>query len=69
MKIELIFTKRSNGFDDEQLLIGKFSTKKSAYQYIKANRKFFCDGYFSLCITKKYDYYFESVNAQDILKV
>lgn len=70
MKIELIFCKHSNGFDcDEQLIVGKFSTKKAAYLYVKSNRKFYCDGYFMLCITKNNDYYFESVLAQDILKV
>ena len=69
MKIELYFTKRSNGFDDGSLWIGKFSTKKSAYHYVKANRGFYCDGYFSLCITKNNDYYFETVKAQDILNV
>lgn len=69
MKIELYFVKRHQGFDCESLLLGKFSTKKSAYQYVKSNRKFFCEGYFTLCIYKKYDYYFENVRPQDILNL
>lgn len=69
MKIELLFTKRSNGFNYGCITIGKFLTKKSAYQYVKANRKFYCEGYFTLCITKNNDYTFEVVRAQDILNV
>lgn len=69
MKIELFFCKRSNGFDVSELLVGKFRTKKAAYQYVKANRKFYCDGFFMLCITTKSDYRFETVRAQDILNV
>lgn len=70
MKIELVFCKRVNGFDClETLFIGKFRTKKAAYQYVKANRKFFCEGFFSLDIYKNYSWYSEPVRAQDILNV
>lgn len=70
MKIELVFCKRSNGFDCLEILtIGKFRTKKAAYQYVKSNRKFFSDGFFSLEIYKNYSYYTEPVRAQDILNV
>lgn len=69
MKIELVFTKRCNGFDDGTLIVGKFPTKKSAYHYVKENRRYYSDGYFSLFITKKYSEYYEDVRAQDILNV
>ena len=70
MKIELLFSKHVNGFDClETLSIGKFRTKKAAYQYVKANRKFFGEGFFSLEIYKNYSYYSEPVRAQDILNV
>lgn len=70
MKIELIFSKRSKGFDlDETLSLGFFRTYKSAYQYVKSNRKFFCDGYFTLCIHKNNDYFFQTVLAKDLLSV
>lgn len=70
MKIELIFCKHSNGFDClETLTIGKFRTKKAAYQYVKANRKFFGEGYFALDIYKNYSYYTEQVCVQDVLNV
>ena len=70
MKIELVFCKRSKGFDClETLIIGKFRTKKAAYQYVKTNRKFFCEGFFAIDIYKNYSYYSEPVRAQDILNV
>lgn len=69
MKIELVFVKRSNGFDDGSLIVGKFPTKKSAYHYVKENRRFYCDGYFTLFITKKYSEYYEDVRAQDLLNL
>lgn len=69
MKIELLFCKHANGFDSDELFVGKFPTKKAAYQYVKASRKFYCSGSFMLCITKKNDYYFEPVRPQDILNV
>lgn len=70
MKIELLFCKRSNGFDClDTLIIGKFRTKKAAYQYVKANRKFFCEGFFALDIYNDYSYRSEPVRAQDILNV
>lgn len=70
MKIELLFTKiEKNGFIGETLIVAKFRTKKSAYSYVKDNRKFFVHGYFSLFIEKNNDYHCERVTAQDILKV
>ena len=69
MKIELVFVKRSNGFDDGNLIVGKFPTKKAAYHYVKDNRRFFSDGYFTLFITKKYSEYYEDVRAQDLLNL
>lgn len=69
MKIELVFTKRSNGYDDGTLIVGKFPTKKSAYHYVKENRKYYSDGYFSLFISKKYSEYYEVVCAQDLLNL
>lgn len=70
MKIELVFSKHTNGFDClETLTIGKFRTKKAAYQYVKSNRKFFGEGFFSLEIYNNYTYYSEPVRAQDILNV
>lgn len=69
MKIELVFVKRSNGFDDGSLIVGKFPTKKSAYHYVKENRRFYSDGYFTLFITKKYSEYYEDVRAQDLLNI
>lgn len=69
MKIELVFVKRSNGFDDGSLIVGKFPTKKAAYHYVKDNRRYYSEGYFQLFITKKYSEYYEDVKAQDILNV
>ena len=69
MKIYLVFTKRTNGFDDGQLQIGKFPTKKAAYHYVKAFRKFYADGYFGLYIEKNKNYYYEDIIAQDILNL
>lgn len=69
MKIELVFTKRTNGFDDGQMIVGKFTTKKAAYAYVKCYRKFFCSGFFGLFINKSGLYYYEPVRAQDILNV
>ncbi len=70
MKIELVFCKRTNGFDCLEVLhIGKFRTKKAAYHYVKANRKFFGEGFFSLDIYKDYSWYTEPVRAQHILNV
>lgn len=69
MKIYLLFTKRSNGFDDGTLQIGKFPTKKAAYHYVNAFRKFYSDGYFSLAIEKNSRYYHEDVRSQDILNL
>lgn len=70
MKIELVFCQHTDGFDClETLSVGKFRTKKAAYQYVKSNRKFFGKGYFVLEIYKNYSYYTEQVRAQDILNV
>lgn len=69
MTIELIFVKRTNGFEDGRLIVGKFPTKKSAYHYVKDNRRYFSDGHFELFITKKYSEYYEDVRAQDILNL
>lgn len=69
MNIELLFTKRSNGFNDGCIIVGKFRTKKSAYQYVKDNRKSYCEGYFTLCIKKYNDYTFEVVRGQDLLNL
>ncbi len=69
MKIYLLFTKHSNGFDDGCLKIGKFSTKKAAYHYVNCFRKFYADGYFTLAIEKNNRYYHEDVIAQDILNL
>lgn len=70
MKIELLFCKRSNGFDClDTLIVGKFRTKKAAYQYVKSNRKFFGEGFFALEIYDNYSYRSEPVRAQDILNV
>lgn len=70
MKIELLFCKRSNGFDClDTLIIGKFRTKKAAYQYVKSNRKFFSEGFFAIDIYSNYSYKSEPVRTQDILNV
>ena len=69
MKIELVFVKRSNGFEDGTLIVGKFPTKKAAYHYVKDNRRFFADGYFTLFITKRYSEYYEDVRAEDLLNL
>lgn len=70
MKIELLFCKRSNGFDClDTLIVGKFRTKKAAYQFVKSNRKFFSEGFFALDIYDNYSYRSEPVRAQDILNV
>lgn len=69
MKIELVFVKRSNGFEDGNLIVGKFPTKKAAYNYVKLYRKFYSEGYFTLFITKKDSEYYEDVRAQDILNL
>lgn len=70
MKIELVFTPyQHDGLLGGTVTLGKFRTKKAAYQYVKANRNSFGKGYFDLYIDKKYDFYAEPVRAQDILKV
>lgn len=69
MKIELVFVKRSNGFDDGTLIVGKFPTKKAAYYYVKDNRRYYSEGYFELFITKKYSEYYEHVKPEDILNL
>lgn len=69
MKIYLLFTKHSNGFDDGTLQIGKFPTKKAAYHYVSDFRKFYAHGYFTLRIEKNNRYYLEDVRAQDILNL
>lgn len=69
MKIELLFTKYTNGFSDGTMVLGTFRTKKSAYHYVKDNRKFFVKGYFDLFIDKKYVQYTEPVREQDILNL
>lgn len=70
MKIELLFCQRTNGFDClDTLTIGKFRTKKAAYQYVKANRKFFGKGFFALDIYDNYSCRSEPVRFQDILNV
>lgn len=69
MKIDLLFTKYTNGLSDGTIILGTFRTKKAAYQYVKENRKFFVKGYFDLFIDKKYVQYTEPVREQDILNV
>lgn len=70
MKIELLFCKRTKGFDIlETLPVGKFRSKKAAYQYVKSNRKFFGEGFFALDIYKNYCYHSEPVRDKDILNV
>lgn len=69
MNIELVFTSHIDCFDGGTIVLGKFRTKKAAYQYVKANRKSYGKGYFDLYIYKKYDFKVEPVRAQDILNV
>lgn len=70
MKIELVFTPcQEDGFTGGTISLGKFRTKKAAYQYVKSNRHCFVKGYFDLYIDKKYDFKCEPVRAQDILNV
>lgn len=70
MKIELVFTPyQEDGFIGGTIVLGKFRTKKAAYQFVKANRKSYGKGYFDLYIDKKYDFKVEPVRAQDILNV
>lgn len=70
MKIELLFTMYDRvTYSSSILRLGKFPTKKSAYLYVKNNRKFFVAGHFTLCIYKRGDYVFERVNFQDTLHI
>lgn len=70
MKIELVFTPcLHNGLLGGTVTLGKFRTKKAAYQFVKSNRNSYGKGYFDLYIDKKYDFYSEPVRAQDILNV
>ena len=70
MKIELVFTPiQHDGLLGGTTVVGKFRTKKAAYQYVKANRNSFGKGYFDLYIDKKYNFKCEPVTAQDILNV
>lgn len=69
MKIYLLFTKRTDGFDDGTLQIGKFPTKKAAYHYVNAFSKFYSNGYFSLAIEKNGRYYHDDIIAHNILNL
>lgn len=70
MKIELVFTPyQEDGLLGCFITLGKFRTKKAAYQYVKANRKLYGKGVFDLHIDKKYVFKIEPVRAQDILNV